>query len=501
MLKNPLIYAVTALFIFLSLILPAILLADVEITSPEEGETVGGIVPISLTYTGTEDLPVYYLYCSLVGGYWVIPSALSGSHTFYWDTTYAPNGTQQTVQVYANWAGDPNGAYDTVTVTVNNPPPEITITSPINDETIPPDASPLAVSVEFHNVQPNYHGIKWIALEIDGMYAGGLYVPGYPESGTYTWDIDISNWPLGEHTLRAYCEDTSSKWSYSEEVKINIGEIAPPVDPTKEVPEDKVTTVAEPINVANGNMFTSHTDIRIQSREVPLELSRTYNSQDDFEGQFGYGWRSNYDITLEEQPDESVIEVDEKGVYTVYTKNPDGIYTASRGKYSELTKNLDGSYTILRKHGRRDYFNPQGQLIKIEGRNNNFISITRDAIGIIQEVIGPSGRELLFTKDSQDRIVEVKDPDGRTFKYEYDTEGNLIKTIDPLNNETLYQYDSNHNLIRQIDANNYSIYYEYDSEDRACHSWQDNNNNGVTLSFDPSNNTTTSTDSLGRVTS
>ena len=485
--------------IFSLLIFPTTVLAGAKINSPSNGETVGGIVPIAVSYWGTADYPVYYVYCSVAGGYW--PSlTLSGSHTFFWDTTYTPDGTQKTIQVYANWAGSPNGAYDTVIVTVNNPPPVIVIISPANGENIPQGSLTLPVSVEFHNVQPNYHGIEWISLAIDGMQVNGMYVPGYPTSGAYTWNIDISNYSLGEHTFKAYCTDTSYRWSYSEEVRINIGVLPSTLEATKEVPQEKVTTVAEPINVANGNMFTTQTDISIPAREIPLGLSCTYNSQDDFEGQFGYGWRSNYDIILEEQPDGSVIEVDEKGIYTIYTQNPDRSYTASRGKYSKLTKNPDTTYTILRKHGRRDYFDSQELLTKIEGRNGSFISILRDSDGIISEVSDSSGRKLLFTKDAQDRIIEVKDPANRVFKYKYDNQGNLVKTTDPLNNETLYQYDNSHNLIQQTDANTHSLYFEYDAKDRAYHSWQDGNNNGVTLSFDTDNKTTTSTDSLGNVT-
>jgi len=489
-----------AFLAFSPLMIPTTVLAGVEITSPADGETVGGIVPIAISYWGTETWPVYYVYCSVAGGYRLPLLTLSGSHTFFWDTTYTPDGTQETIGAYANWAGSPNGAYDTVTVTVNNPPPVIAIISPANGENIPPGSLDFPVSVEFHNVQPNYHGIKWISLAIDGMQVRGLYVPGYPISGTYTWNIDISNYSLGEHTFKAYCTDTSYRWSYSEEARINICVLPPTVEAAKEVPHEKVTTVAEPINVANGNMFTTQADISIPAREIPLGLSRTYNSQDDFEGQFGYGWRSNYDIILEKQPDGSVIEVDEKGVYTIHTRNPDGSYTASRGKYSKLTKNPDSTYTILRKHGRRDYFDSQGLLTKIEGRNGNFISILRDSNGTILEVSDSQGRKLLFTKDNQDRIIEVKDSANKVFKYKYDNQGNLVKTTDPLNNETLYQYDNSHNLIQQTDANDHSLYFEYDAEDRAYHSWQDGNNNGVTLSFDTDNKTTTSTDSLGNVT-
>lgn len=273
-----------------------------------------------------------------------------------------------------------------------------------------------------------------------------------------------------------------------------------PISPAQQTPQKDVTTVGEPINVANGNMFTQEKNISIPSSIIPLELSCTYNSQDNFNGIFGYGWRSNFDITLTERPDASVIEIDETGVYTIYTKNPDGSYAPSAGKYSQLTKKPDGTFVILRKHGVKLYFNSHGLLTRIEDRNANFINITRGSNGVIQEVTDSSARKLIFTANAQGKITQVTDPEERIFKYEYDSKGNLVKTIGPLNNETSYLYDSNHNLIQQTDVNNHSLYFEYDANDRAFHSWQDDQNNEVTLAFDPANKTTTTTDSLGNAT-
>ena len=270
-----------------------------------------------------------------------------------------------------------------------------------------------------------------------------------------------------------------------------------------QVYQSKVTTVAEPINVATGNMFTSHTDILITAREIPLELSRTYNSQDNFSGSFGYGWRSNYDIKLTEYPDTScsVVEIDEKDVYTKYSKNfVNGTYTSSAGKYSVLTKNSDLTYSIVRKQGRILTFDTHGWLMKIQERNGNIINILRDFNGRITEVDDASGRKLLFTLDPLGRVTQTTDPANRIWTYAYDGDGNLIRVTDPLNNSTAYQYDSNHRLIQKTDANNHSLFFEYDSFGRACHSWQDENLNEITLSFDPDNSTTTTTDSRGNIT-
>ncbi|MFH1678470.1 MAG: DUF6531 domain-containing protein, partial [Candidatus Omnitrophota bacterium] len=265
----------------------------------------------------------------------------------------------------------------------------------------------------------------------------------------------------------------------------------------KEPTREKVTTVGHPIDVASGNMFTGSTDIYIPGREMPLGLSRSYNSDDDSCGQFGYGWRSNFDITLREEANMSVTEVDEAGVHTVYSRDIDGTYTASAGKYSLLTKNSDSTYTILRKHGRKLYFDLWGGLTKIEGRNGNTINILRGSRGAIQEVTDSAGRKLLFTNDAQGRAIQVVDPMGRVFQYEYGDNGDLVRVIDPAGNAVSYQYNSAHQLIVETDANGHAFNFEYGSEGRANHSWQEGNSGEVSLSFDADNQITTVTDSLG----
>lgn len=327
-------------------------------------------------------------------------------------------------------------------------------------------------------------GGGWCGIDLNDAYAKYKSSRDYLLGSFYNHNFKVG--------LNRGCMGITS--SIFDEVLVKPAVLASPV---KEVPLEKATTVGHPINVASGNMFTAHTDILLPDREVPLELSRTYNAGDDFNGQFGYGWRSNFDITLSEQADMTVTEVDETGVHTVYSKNVYGAYTASAGKYSVLAKNADSTFMILRKHGKKLYFDIRGRLIKIEGRNGNAIIILRGADGAIEEIAGPSGRKLLFTNDTQGRVIQVADPAGRLFKYDYDTDGNLIKVTDAGNNTATYQYDAKHKLITETDANGHSFNFEYDADGRAYRSWQEGNNNALTLSFDTDNSTTTVIDSRG----
>ncbi len=60
---------------------------------------------------------------------------------------------------------------------------------------------------------------------------------------------------------------------------------------------------------ANGNYFTSYTDIEFpadSNGETP-KLSRVYNSRSQFRGMFGYGWGNDFDTYLIPSADGSVV--------------------------------------------------------------------------------------------------------------------------------------------------------------------------------------------------
>jgi len=270
---------------------------------------------------------------------------------------------------------------------------------------------------------------------------------------------------------------------------------------SEQTPREDRTTVGEPINVATGHMFMDETDIWIPAREVPLELSRTYNSQDDFDGQFGHGWRSNFDVRLREFIDRTVVEEGVKGVSTVYSWSAvDASYVPSAGKHSSLTRNPDFTYTVMRKGGQKFEFDAQGRLLRVDGRNGNAVSISRGAWGAISEVEGPGGRKLLFTQDAQGRTTQISGPAGRIWQYEYDTDGDLVRTVDPMGNAMTYEYDAGHRITKRTDAGGHALHFEYDASGRATHSWQDGMDNEVTLSFDSGGQVTDVTDSRGNVT-
>ena len=482
----------------------AFTLPSVSVDAPA---TARGIINVAVSYNSPDDYGIVSVQIDVPGmprsvpinGIFISPGT-SGTLNLTLSTSGWPDDVPATVKawIYYNNIGGGN-VTDTKNIVPHNVP-YVTIVSPSGTVKGTVNASisydfpstyysyPARISLERKTILGTYTEIAHTDINLSSLQS---------TTGAWNFTFDVSGWVDNNYALRAKASYSKTGYAYKTITVANHAQVIPK---DKQAPPEKTTTVAEPINVANGNMFTFQTDILIPTKGMLLELSRTYNSQDDYQGSFGYGWRTNFDIALEEQPDQSVIEVDEKGVYTIYTKNPDATYQPSAGKYSILTKNAEGTFVLLRKHGLKLYFDQQGKLVKIEDRNLNAINILRTPNGSISKVSDSSGRKLLFTQNSQGKIIQVEDPAGRLFKYEYDSNRNLVKTVNPLNQSTLYQYDTNHNLIQQTNTNGHSLYFEYDSNDRAYHSWQNNQNNEVTLTFDPAHKTTTSTDSLGNIT-
>jgi RHS repeat-associated protein len=267
---------------------------------------------------------------------------------------------------------------------------------------------------------------------------------------------------------------------------------------SKQTPLEVIDTVGDPVNVANGNMHTTRTDVHIPTEGMPLILSTTYNSQDNYAGPFGYGWHGTFEHELLHGPDGDVLVVDGDGVVTIFDLQADGSYTSSAGKYSSLKKNADASYALMSKHGTQYDYNAAGKLTAITDRNGNSQTLLYDANGVLYEVESNSGQALSFISNADGKITSVTDPAGNVHAYAHDVEGNLTSVTDPLGNVTAYEYDADHNLTRKIDKFGTSLYFVYDGEDRAIRNWQGIDTNLVELTY--SGGVTTVTDSLGRAT-
>jgi RHS repeat-associated protein len=361
-------------------------------------------------------------------------------------------------------------------VHVVDPDPDGTIVNVILDYSFPSTSTSGYVHLFLNGTQI---GQKTIQLNYS-QETVGQYVVSYPKASLPPGQYHIT----ADGTVRTYV--CSKTFTFGRDHKL-------------EAVLDNQTCVGEPINVANGNMHTSETDISVPAPGLPLTMRRMYNSRSDFDGMFGYGWRSTYEVRLDEAADGVVTEIDSDGVYTYYTPDGAGSYTPSSGKFSQLVKNMDDSFTITRKNGTVYEFDASGVLTQIEDRNGNYLALSYDLAGVLSQIAHSNGRALTFTSDGNGHVATITDPEGREVSYEYDANGDLESVTDPMDQTMYYGYDTKHNMTVEIDRLGTPSFWEYDDEDRATSNWQNGNVNRVDLDF-VDDDTTIVTDSLGNET-
>lgn len=223
----------------------------------------------------------------------------------------------------------------------------------------------------------------------------------------------------------AYCW----KWPSRPEKKKNLG--------------SQCTTAGNPVNVASGNKFESHTDYRGYGA-MPLHFTRTYNSGlwagssapqqiGNYWSNLGYNWRSQFDAR---------INLSGAGRFsTVYAYRPDGrtlyfkivqeVYTPDKDISDSLTQMTDGAgnfagwrYTVAETEDVETY-DASGRLVAISNR---------------------AGLKQTLAYDGADRLVTVSDDFGRKLMFEYNLNNQLERLIDPAGNSYTYTYNSVGNL-------------------------------------------------------
>lgn len=250
----------------------------------------------------------------------------------------------------------------------------------------------------------------------------------------------------------------------------------------------------DPIDLKSGNFTRADVDFDIPGFGPRLQLIRTYHSQDNQNGVWGWGWHSNLTARTVEVTDG--IEIGSifctgSGQRYRFIRNADGSYAAAPGIFLQLAKLADGRLQMTEKDGRVHIFDPNGYLVEVRDRFGNKLSITVDADGMLQAAADAGGNKLDFTHGPNGRVASATDQAGRKFQYQYDANGNLIKVIDPTNSTLSLQYDADHNLTQVTDAlDNAVLTQSFDAQDRVAQ--QISSLGNITFGYDyPSSGQTT----------
>lgn len=269
------------------------------------------------------------------------------------------------------------------------------------------------------------------------------------------------------------------------------------------------------VNLKNGNFYISYTDIVVPGGGKKLEITRTYNSKSTEVGWFGFGWGSEYETRLEVSADGSIIvhehgsgaktrftpktEVDAVAASTkivnemkkktaltekaaadlvqklatnaelrhTYAMNfgvqaavaPGTVlYSNDRGP-QELSVTKEG-YRRSHSDGKQDFFNNEGQLVKMADKSGYFISFAYKN-GNLDSIKDSQAKQIFFSWYPDGMVKEIWSAGDKKTLYKYQ-DSDLVYSKDIGENVYEFGYDKSHNLssISYADKTKLSIGYD-----------------------------------------
>ena len=267
------------------------------------------------------------------------------------------------------------------------------------------------------------------------------------------------------------------------------------------------------IEKSKGNLLFTQEDIEIDNDEMPVEISRAYNSQSSAVSAFGPGWSHNYDLELLgicEGPTSDMEQIayrDETGSILLFSKGSDGKYISNLGKYMILeedeqtedftipargdipaeSRSIESAYTLTTKDGDEYRFDASGKMVLYMDNNENPLFFDYDPEkGLLTKVT--TGRNISLDISYCDGengtnplcIDEITMPDGGSISYSYDNDGMLESAVRHASsgNDTItcsFDYSDTDNsypsLSDMFDANGnrYSVSYSGKKADRITY--------------------------------
>ncbi len=303
-------------------------------------------------------------------------------------------------------------------------------------------------------------------------------------------------------------------------------------------------------------LFTlSYVDLSVPAAGIPLTVTRTYDSRDKSQGDFGIGWRLGLNtLRMSASTTQGLGWRVEGGgtsyalvtdrVHSVSITLPDGrvetfdllispnastlepfstlqaSYVAQPGVLGKLicldNTNLlivdsqPGLVTLLDDTTLNTFDPHVFRYTRIDGTQfdiDNRVGVTRvaDAIGNTTTfdasgIQASSGQSIVFTRDAQNRITQITDPAGNVQTYSYSSNGDLQSHASAAGSVSRYTYDYLHNLVSAIDPlGNQAVRNSYDDAGQLL-STTDGAGHAITYANNASAQTETITDRLGNAT-
>lgn len=214
---------------------------------------------------------------------------------------------------------------------------------------------------------------------------------------------------------------------------------------------------SRPVDDQTGDFWHTFNDLPVPGRGLPLNLTRTYNSDTSIMnagGLFGPGWSFSYGMSL--SVNGTVVTISQENGSQVAFNQNGSTYTPARSDIlASLAHNQDGSWTFTRRSTITFTFNSSGQLTAEKDLNGYATTVSYPS-GSQIVITDPAGRTLTATI-SGGHITGVTDSANRSVSYSYnDAYGDLTDVLDMNGGHSQFVYNSSHQLLVMVSPRYYS---------------------------------------------
>jgi YD repeat-containing protein len=209
------------------------------------------------------------------------------------------------------------------------------------------------------------------------------------------------------------------------------------------------------VNVANGNLLVSASDLEIRGTGLDLLVGRAYNSLSSVSGAVGSRWNmsTGQDVRFFEELDGSVTLYGSSGTVLSFTRRADGTFVSPLGLHVtltfvsaaagfELADDLSGEISTFTSSGPGTF----GRLTSQRDRYNNKITFAYDNGGRLLSMTDTRGRVVNVTPGGSGQIAALTDATGRSVQYRYGSSNRLSSVTDTGGKSTAYGYDGSGRL-------------------------------------------------------
>ena len=262
----------------------------------------------------------------------------------------------------------------------------------------------------------------------------------------------------------------------------------------------------EPVNLVNGAVVYEGTDFGFPS-PLPLEWSRAWYSDSEYEGWLGHGVHCCYDRTVESFEDEGVTMLRmEDGRAVAFPLIAPGGEFYMRTERMTLRRTEKGyeAYShdslLTYRFDMRD--GGAWRMTRIENPDGLHIQL-RFSNGRFSGVSDPAGRTVHAATDTKGRVTSLSfvtdKGEERLVSYTYDESGNMTGITDAMDKTTEMSY-SGHLMTEKTDRNGDTYRWEYDSKGRCVHTYGTDGMMEGRIEYHPSEGYNLVTDSTGGTT-